>query len=86
MTPACPPAARRLVQNTPLLTFNRHRHPTRPVSFKMTEPASVMAGRAKQRMQENEEDKITRKAGDFKAFEADMPKLANRFSLSLIHI
>jgi len=42
-----------------------------------------MAGRARQRMQENEEDKITRQAGDFKSFEHDMPKLANRFSFSL---
>jgi hypothetical protein len=48
-----------------------------------SEPASVMAARAKQRMQEGEEDKITRKAGNFAEFEADMPKLANRFSFSL---
>jgi phosphatidate phosphatase APP1 len=47
------------------------------------ESASAMAGRARQRLQEDEEDKITRKAGDFAAFEADMPKLVNRFSFSL---
>ncbi len=34
-------------------------------------------------MEENEEDRITRKAGDFAAFEKDMPKLANRFQFSL---
>ncbi|KAH7080960.1 actin filament organization protein-like protein App1-like protein [Paraphoma chrysanthemicola] len=47
------------------------------------ESASAMAGRARQRMQQDEEDKITRKAGNFAEFEADMPKLANRFSFSL---
>jgi phosphatidate phosphatase APP1 len=47
------------------------------------ESASAMAGRARQRMQEDEEDKITRKAGGFSAFEADMPKLVNRYSFSL---
>lgn len=47
------------------------------------ESASAMAGRARQRMQENEEDRITRKTADFKSFEADMPKLANRFQFSL---
>ncbi|KAL5118012.1 hypothetical protein ACEQ8H_004158 [Pleosporales sp. CAS-2024a] len=48
----------------------------------MVEPASVMAGRARQRMQEDDQDSITRQAGDFRPFEADMPKLANRFSFS----
>jgi phosphatidate phosphatase APP1 len=47
------------------------------------EPASAMAGRARQRLQQDEEDKITRKAGQFAEFESDMPKLANRFSFSL---
>lgn len=42
-----------------------------------------MAGRARQRMQQDEEDKITRQAGNFAEFEADMPKLVNRFSFSL---
>jgi len=49
----------------------------------MPEPVSAMAGRARQRLQQDEEDKITRKTGDFAAFEADMPKLKNRFSFSL---
>jgi phosphatidate phosphatase APP1 len=87
MTPApWPSAQRRLVQNTPLLTSTLPRH-SRPRPFLATvimpEPASVMAGRARQRLQEDEEDKITRKAGAFAEFEADMPKLANRFSFSL---
>lgn len=47
------------------------------------ESASAMAGRARQRMQQDEEDRITRKAGDFSTFEKDMPKLANRFSFNL---
>lgn len=47
------------------------------------ESAQALAGRARQRMQQDEEDKITRKAGDFAEFEKDMPKLANRFSFSL---
>ncbi|OAL04807.1 actin filament organization protein-like protein App1-like protein [Phaeosphaeriaceae sp. SRC1lsM3a] len=47
------------------------------------ESASAMAGRARQRMQQDEEDKITRQAGNFAEFEADMPKLVNRFSFSL---
>jgi hypothetical protein len=45
--------------------------------------ANAVAGRARQRMQEDEEDRITREAGDFAAFESTMPKLANRFSFSL---
>jgi len=47
------------------------------------ESASAMAGQAKQHLQENEQDRVTRKAGDFQAFEADMPKLVNRFQFSL---
>ncbi|KAL1651520.1 hypothetical protein SLS61_005472 [Didymella pomorum] len=42
-----------------------------------------MAGQARQRFQESEEDRITRSAGHFKEFEADMPRLANRFQFSL---
>ncbi|KAJ8115736.1 hypothetical protein OPT61_g2678 [Boeremia exigua] len=47
------------------------------------EPARAMAGQARQRFQESEEDRITRIAGKFPDFEADMPKLANRFQFSL---
>ncbi|KAF1922486.1 uncharacterized protein M421DRAFT_78116 [Didymella exigua CBS 183.55] len=46
------------------------------------EPARAMAGQARQRFQESEEDRITRSAGHFSEFEADMPKLANRFQFS----
>jgi len=46
-------------------------------------PAKAVAGRARQRMQQDDEDTITRKAGNFAEFESDMPKLANRFSFSL---
>ncbi|KAF1947472.1 hypothetical protein EJ02DRAFT_333533 [Clathrospora elynae] len=47
------------------------------------ESAVAMAGRARQLMQEDDEDRITRQHADFSAFEADMPKLANRFQFSL---
>ncbi|KAF2650321.1 hypothetical protein K491DRAFT_609057 [Lophiostoma macrostomum CBS 122681] len=47
------------------------------------EPADAMAGRARQYMQESEEDRITRAAGSFADFERDMPKLASRFKFSL---
>lgn len=47
------------------------------------ESASAMAGRARQRMQEDEEDKITRNYANFPDFEKTMPKLANRFQFSL---
>ena len=46
------------------------------------ESASAMAGRARQYMQEDEEDRITRKHANFPEFEATMPKLANRFRFS----
>ena len=42
-----------------------------------------MAGQARQKFQESEEDRITRKAGGFSEFEASMPRLANRFQFSL---
>lgn len=47
------------------------------------ESAKALAGHARQRMQENEEDKITRTHANFPDFEKDMPKLVNRFSFSL---
>ncbi|KAF1914519.1 actin filament organization protein-like protein App1-like protein [Ampelomyces quisqualis] len=49
----------------------------------MPEPVSAMAARARQRLQQDEEDTITRNAGNFADVEADMPKLKNRFSFSL---
>lgn len=45
--------------------------------------ANALAGRARQRMQQDEEDKITRNYADFKDFEKTMPRLANRFQFSL---
>jgi phosphatidate phosphatase APP1 len=47
------------------------------------EPVRAMAGQARQRFQEDEEDRITRRAGNFSEFEASMPRLANRFQFSL---
>lgn len=48
------------------------------------ESADAMAGRARQYMQETHQDSITRTAGKFAEFEADMPKLANRFAPSAV--
>jgi len=42
-----------------------------------------MADQARQRFQETEEDRITRKSGKFPEFELDMPNLTNRFQFSL---
>jgi phosphatidate phosphatase APP1 len=42
-----------------------------------------MEGRAKQRLQENEEDRTAQAIGNFKEFEKDMPSLGNRFKFSL---
>lgn len=47
------------------------------------ESASAAAGRARQHFQESEEDRITRTYANFPEFEADMPKLSNRFQFSL---
>ena len=47
------------------------------------ESASAMAGRTRQYFQESEEDRITRAYAKFPDFEADMPKLKNRFQFSL---
>jgi len=47
------------------------------------ESASAMAGQARMRVKETEQEHITRENSGFAAFEADMPKLANRFSFSL---
>ncbi|KAF2799717.1 actin filament organization protein-like protein App1-like protein [Melanomma pulvis-pyrius CBS 109.77] len=43
------------------------------------ESANAMAGQARQRFQETEQDRITRESGKFSEFEVDMPVLANRF-------
>lgn len=54
------------------------------ITYKMApEPASAMAGQARMRVEETEQEHITRENSGFAAFEADMPKLANRFSFSL---
>ncbi|OAL56231.1 hypothetical protein IQ07DRAFT_496700 [Pyrenochaeta sp. DS3sAY3a] len=47
------------------------------------ESASAAAGRARQYFQESEEDRITRSYAKFPEFEADMPKLTNRFQFNL---
>lgn len=47
------------------------------------ESASAAAGRARQYFQESEEDRITRSYAKFPEFEADMPKLSNRFQFNL---
>ncbi|KAL6707515.1 hypothetical protein ACN47E_004085 [Coniothyrium glycines] len=47
------------------------------------ESASALAGRARQRMQQDDEDKITREYANFPDFEKTMPKLAHRFQFSL---
>ncbi|KAF2204882.1 hypothetical protein GQ43DRAFT_446394 [Delitschia confertaspora ATCC 74209] len=48
------------------------------------EPATVMASQAKQKFQENKEDKISGASGNFKEFdkECTMPVFANRFRFS----
>ncbi|KAF1844315.1 uncharacterized protein K460DRAFT_379282 [Cucurbitaria berberidis CBS 394.84] len=46
------------------------------------ESASAAAGRTRQYFQESEEDRITRTYAKFPEFEADMPKLVNRFQFS----
>ncbi|KAL1801025.1 hypothetical protein ACET3X_001367 [Alternaria dauci] len=47
------------------------------------ESASALAGQARMRVEETEQEHITRENSGFATFEADMPKLANRFSFSL---
>ncbi|KAF2469863.1 uncharacterized protein BDR25DRAFT_304265 [Lindgomyces ingoldianus] len=47
------------------------------------ESASAMAGQARQRFQETEEDRITRESGKFPDFEKTMPALMHRFQFSL---
>ncbi|KAF2120186.1 actin filament organization protein-like protein App1-like protein [Lophiotrema nucula] len=46
-------------------------------------PSRMMAGEARQRYEESEEDRITRTSGNFADFEKTMPSVANRFSFSL---
>ncbi|KAF1835829.1 hypothetical protein BDW02DRAFT_266396 [Decorospora gaudefroyi] len=44
--------------------------------------AAATAGRVEQLFEETEQEHITRENSNFSAFEADMPKLANRFNFS----
>lgn len=46
-------------------------------------PPSALAGQARQRYQETEQDRITRTNSKFPEFEANMPSLQNRFQFSL---
>ena len=51
--------------------------------YKMApESAAAMAGRARMRAEETDQERITREHSDFAGFEADMPTLASRFSFS----
>lgn len=47
------------------------------------EPVEAMAGQARQRFEETEQDRITRANSNFPEFERDMPSLKDRFSFSL---
>ncbi|KAF2735686.1 actin filament organization protein-like protein App1-like protein [Polyplosphaeria fusca] len=51
----------------------------------MSQPsaASTMAGQARQRIEETEQDRITRASSNFADFEKDMPSIASRFQFSL---
>lgn len=48
-----------------------------------TESAAALAGHARQHLQEDQQDSLTRTNANFSDFENDMPKLLNRFSFSL---
>ncbi|ORY16473.1 hypothetical protein BCR34DRAFT_107300 [Clohesyomyces aquaticus] len=52
-------------------------------AVKMVESAIAMAGGARQKFQETEEDRITRSAGNFPDFEKTMPALKHRLQFSL---